>query len=79
MDEEERADSEVGLRRVRKPNFWAAMAAYAVLAILSAVTLNGPTVFEHRLRVLVWLLLGALAVKTWIHRIRERGGDFSRK
>ena len=67
MDEEE-----IGLRRTRKPNFWAAMAAYAVLAILAAVTLNGPTIFESRLRALVWLMLGALAVKTWIHRIRER-------
>lgn len=68
MDEEE-----VGLRRIRKPNFWAAMTAYAILAILAAVTLNGPTPFESRLRALVWLILGALAVKTCIHRIRERG------
>ena len=66
MDE----DREIGLRRVRKPNFLAAMAAYAVLAILAGVTLNGPTLFEKRLRILVWLLLGALAIKTWIHKKR---------
>lgn len=65
-------ESEVGLRRVRKPNFWAAMGAYAVLAILAGLTLNGPTPFEARLRVLVWLILAALAVRTWVHRIRER-------
>jgi hypothetical protein len=65
-------ESEVGLKRVRKPNFWAAMGAYALLALMAGLTLNGPTVFEARLRVLVWLVLGALAVRTWVHRIRER-------
>ena len=64
--------TEAGLRRVKKPNFWVAMAAYAGLAILAGLTLNGPTVFEARLRALVWLVLAALAVRTWIHRIRER-------
>jgi hypothetical protein len=65
-------ETEVGLRRVKKPNFWVAMGAYAGLAILVGLTLNGPTVFEARLRALVWLLLAALAVRTWVHRIRER-------
>lgn len=50
-----------------KPNFIAAMGAYAVLAILAGFTLDGP------LRVAVWLLLGALAVKTWIQKVRESG------
>lgn len=72
MDDGRPEEDEVGLRRVRKPNFWAAMAAYAALAILAGLTLNGPSVFEVRLRALVWLLLAALAVRTWIHRIRER-------
>lgn len=62
---------EVGMRGGRKPSFWAALAAYAVLAILVGVTLNGPTIFEFRLRVVVWLLLAALAVKTFIHRMRD--------
>jgi hypothetical protein len=68
----EPGETAVGLRRVKKPNFWVAMGAYAGLAILVGLTLNGPTVFEARLRVLVRLLLGALAVRTWIHRFRER-------
>lgn len=71
VDEEEDT-SEVGLRRPGKPNFWAAMAAYVGLAILTGLTLNGPTVFEARLRWLVWLLLGALAVRTFLHKIREQ-------
>ena len=65
-------ENEIGLRRIKKPNFWVAMGAYAALAILVGITLNGPTVFEERLRVLVWLLLAALALRTWIHKIRER-------
>ena len=70
--EEDTSETEVGLRRVKKPNFWVAMGGYAALAILAGLTLNGPTIFEVRLRALVWLLLAALAVRTWIHRIRER-------
>ena len=62
----------IGLRSTRKPNIWLAMGAYAVLAILAGLTLNGPTIFEFRLRVLVWLLLGALAIRTWVHTFRER-------
>lgn len=69
---EQDEENDVGLRRVRKPNLWVAMAAYAGIAILAGLTLNGPTVFEERLRAVVWLLLGALAVRTWIHSIRER-------
>lgn len=65
-------EDQVGLRGVKKPNFWVAMGAYAGIAILAGLTLNGPSVFEMRLRVLVWLLLGALAVKTWIHHKRQQ-------
>jgi hypothetical protein len=36
------------------------MASYSVLALMAALTL------ERTPRVLVWLVLGALAVKTWI-------------
>jgi hypothetical protein len=62
----------IGLRSTGKPNIWLAMGAYAVLAILAGLTLNGSTIFEFRLRVLVWLLLGALAIRTWVHTFRER-------
>ena len=37
-----------------------ALAAYAVIAALAAVTLEG------NLRLAVWILMGGLAVKTWI-------------
>jgi len=56
---------------MKKPSFWVAMGAYAVLALMVGLTLNGPTPFEARLRVLVWLLLGALAVRTWVQKVRE--------
>ena len=70
-DQQDDEEPGVGIRGGRKPSFWAALAAYAVLAILVGLTLNGPTIFEFRLRILVWLLLAALAVKTFIHRLRE--------
>ena len=57
---------------MKKPSFWVAMGAYAAIAIMAGLTLNGPTMFETRLRVLVWLLLGALAVRTFIQKIREQ-------
>jgi len=71
-DEEKPEEPGIGLRATRKPNIWLAMGAYAVLAILAGLTLNGPSIFEFRLRVLVWLLLGALAIRTWVHTFRER-------
>jgi diacylglycerol kinase len=43
-----------------KARFIAAMTCYAVLALLCAVTLEGA------FRIGVWILLGGLAVKTWI-------------
>ncbi len=46
--------------------FLAALAAYAMLAILAALTLTG--IF----RTVVWICLGAFAVKTWIAAQRER-------
>jgi hypothetical protein len=49
-----------------KLNFATAMAVYAVLGCLAGFTLDGP------LRIAVLLFLAALAVKTWIHQIRER-------
>jgi hypothetical protein len=41
--------------------FAAAMAAYSVLAVLAAFTLDGGL-----MRNAVWILLAALALKTWI-------------
>jgi hypothetical protein len=40
--------------------FYAAMAAYAILAILAAVTLEG------KMRLAVWIFVGGLALRTII-------------
>jgi hypothetical protein len=40
--------------------FLAAMSTYAVLAVLAAFTLDG------RLRIVIWIVMGALALKTVI-------------
>ena len=46
--------------------FLAALACYGVLALLAAFTL------EEMPRAVVWLILGGLAVKTWIDVIRKQ-------
>ena len=46
--------------------FLAALACYGVLALLAAFTL------EEMPRAVVWLILGGLAVKTWIDTIRKQ-------
>src|SRR5262249_48336742 len=38
----------------------AALAAYAILALLATFTLDG------KLRIFIWILMGGLAIKTWI-------------
>jgi len=43
----------------------AAMAAYLLLALSAAFTLEGP------FRLAVWIFLGGLAVKTWIAAKRD--------
>jgi diacylglycerol kinase len=45
---------------------WIAIASYAALGLMAAFTL------ERTPRILVWLILGALAVKTWIVWIKHR-------
>ena len=50
----------------KKLDFRVAMVAYVLLATLALFTLDGPMLGA------VLLLLAALAVKTWIHTIRER-------
>jgi hypothetical protein len=46
-----------------KNRFWAAMATYAILAVLAAFTLDGGL-----MRNAVWVLLAGLALKTYIAR-----------
>ena len=46
--------------------FLAALACYGVLALLAGFTL------EEIPRAVVWLILGGLAVKTWIDTIRKQ-------
>jgi len=45
----------------RPQRFVAAMTAYAILAVLAALTLDGGL-----MRNAVWILLAGLALKTWI-------------
>ena len=49
-----------------KRKFRLAMASYAVLAILAGFTLDGAY------RIGVWVLLGGIALKTYLAVIRER-------
>jgi hypothetical protein len=46
--------------------FLAALACYGVLALLAGFTL------DEMPRAVVWLILGGLAVKTWIDTIRKQ-------
>jgi hypothetical protein len=46
--------------------FLAALACYGVLALLAGFTLDATP------RAVVWLILGGLAVKTWIDVVRKR-------
>jgi hypothetical protein len=48
-----------------KRRLWLAMGAYGVLAALAATTL------DRTPRIVVWIFLAALAVKTWIAYRRE--------
>ena len=47
-----------------KTRLLAAMLCYAALAVLAGLTLQDFD--KYPLRIAVWVLLGALAVKTWI-------------
>ncbi len=53
--------------------FHLALVAYAVLAILAALTLE-----ESRIRAAVLVLLAALAVKTWIAEMQHRQAERER-
>jgi hypothetical protein len=57
--------------------FWMAMGAYVVLAILAWTELTAPIPqSEFEVRHVVLLILGALAVSTYLHRRdQEKNGD----
>jgi len=42
------------------------MASYAVIALMAALTLDG------KFRLVVWILLGGLALKTYIASLKEQ-------
>jgi cyanate permease len=48
------------------PRFYLALGCYAILALLAAVTLEGP------FRLAIWVFLGGLAFKTWLVTLREK-------
>jgi hypothetical protein len=52
--------------RITRGRLYAALIAYAVLALVAAATLDGP------LRLVTWIFLGGLAVKSWLAYVRER-------
>ena len=56
MNEQDTNPGSSGTRR----KLTLALAAYGIIAALAWLTLDG------KLRVAVWILVGALAVKTWI-------------
>jgi len=49
----------------RKRRFYLALAAYAAIAVLAALTLDG------NFRLVVWILLGGLALKTYIATLKQ--------
>jgi hypothetical protein len=53
---------------------WLAMGAYAFLAVLAWINLTAPIPHsEFQVRHVVLVILGGLAVSTWLHR-RDREG-----
>jgi len=56
-------DPDPGPKPGRK--FYLALAAYAAIALLAGLTLDG------NFRLVVWILLGALALKTYIHTLKQ--------
>jgi len=47
------------------PKFWVAMTCYAAIALLAWSTLDG------NFRLVVWIILGGLAVKTYIAKLQK--------
>ncbi len=52
-----------------RPRLITALVCYAGLALLAAVTLEG------LFRIAVWVLLGGLALKTWIAAVAQKRED----
>jgi|GEM_PF-2256751 hypothetical protein len=52
-----------------RPGFWTAMGCYGGLGLLAFFTL------EPMPRNVVWLVLAALAVKTWLARLRQKADE----
>ena len=46
--------------------FAAALATYAALAIVAAITLEGKILYA------TWILLGGIALKTWLAVLKQR-------
>ena len=44
---------------------YAAMACYGAIALLAGLTLDG------KARLVVWIFLGGLAIKTYLHTLRK--------
>jgi hypothetical protein len=49
-----------------RSRLWAALAAYAAIAVLAAFTLQG------KFRIAVWIFMAGLAVKTWLASLQAR-------
>jgi hypothetical protein len=49
----------------QKRRFYIALSAYAAIALLAGVTLDG------NFRLVVWILLGGLALKTYIATLKQ--------
>ena len=45
--------------------FYLAMTCYALIALLAGLTLDGNA------RLVVWIFLGGLAIKTYLHTLRK--------
>lgn len=65
-------------RTFSKPRMYAAFAIYAFLAVVAALTLDAPYpvlvggyIIQRPLRMMVWILLAGLALRTWLAKIRE--------
>lgn len=47
-------------QQLTRRRLWLAFAVYALIAVLAGLTLEG------KFRIVVWIFMGGLAVKTWL-------------
>ena len=64
-DEPEEPDTEQSRPLGTGPKFYTAMLCYAAIAVLATVTLDG------NFRLVVWIFLAGLAIKTYVHTLRK--------